>query len=245
MGMKFSLADLEPANSLMIEYVDEIKEQINSIFQEFHVCVVEQNQYKPAYDIAENLERIYNEEIVQKIKEEIQGWAEDEGCYVGIVKNWSAGEDAEAEAQRQQETIVEHIQEIQEIAVISESRPDFSASNWERDTLKEKFEEISGSAQTLNEIVDRYDGQFRSMSEENAFVEALVSVGQMYGKSISSFVEEATKRISEFMSEKMDSLTQSHTTKQEELQQKTEQLIQSIDDSVSQISALAAELFDF
>lgn len=233
----------ESAIQTMSEYVSEVQTEVNNVFEEFHQVAVVDNPWEVLYKTAKSLESTYNESVLGGIKNEINDWAESEGSYVSLTVRFKMGEDAKTEAERQQNEIVDEIARIPEITVISDTQPDFLNTKFELEAVKTKLEEISTQAQKLTEIVDEKNGQLTGLSEENESVKTIVNVGITYGASIANFVTKVTEKISDFLSEQIDSMEQLNEVAVEDAKQSAERFNQSIDDTLTSMNGFLEDLF--
>lgn len=227
----------------MEEYISEIQAEVNNVFNEFHQVAVVDNPWEVLYNTAASLEQTYNEQVLQAVKNQINNWAEGEGSYVSFTVRFKMGDEAKAEAERQQCEIVDVINNVPESTVISETKPNFLNTNFVLEDVKTKLEEISTLAKKLNDIVESKDSQLNSLSEENESVKTITNVGIIYGTSIASFVSKVTEKISEFLSEQIDSMEQQNETAVEEVKQSVERFNQSIDDTINDINSFLEDLF--
>ena len=233
----------ESAIQTMSEYVNEIQAEVKNVFEEFHQVAVIEHPWEVLYRTAANLEKSYNEQGLDAVKAEINNWAEGEGSYVRLTERFKMGEDAKTEAERQQNQIVEEITNIQGVTTLSESTPDFLNTRFELEAVKTRLEEISGNAQKLREIVDEKNSSLNSLSEENESVKTIVNLGITYGDSIANFVTKVTEKISEFLSEQIDSMEQQNEVAIEEAKQAAEKFNQSIDDTLTSMNGFLEDLF--
>lgn len=233
----------ESAIQTMSEYVSEVQAEVDKVFEEFHQVAVIEHPWEVLYKTAANLESSYNEQVLGAVKNEINNWAEGDGSYVSLTVRFKMGEDAKTEAERQQNQIVEEITNISEVALISESAPDFLNTRFELELVKTRLEEISNSAQRLTEIADEKNSALTGLSEENESVKTIVNVGITYGASIANFVSKVTEKISAFLSEQIDSMEQQNEVAVEEAKQAAEKFNQSIEDTLTSLDGFFDNLF--
>lgn len=227
----------------MSDYVSEVENEVFEVFEEFHQVAVIDNPWEILYKTAKSLESTYNEQVLGQVKNEINKWAESEGSYVSLTNRFKMGEDAEAEAQRQQDEIVDEINNIQVISRISDAQPNFLNTEFELNSVKSKLEEISTQAQKLIEIVEEKNEHLKNLSEENASVKTIVNVGITYGDSIANFVTKVTEKISAFLSEQIDSMEQSNEAALDDAKQAAEEFNQYIDDILSYMDSNLDDIF--
>ena len=139
----------ENAITTMSEYVNEVKAEVDKIFDDFYQVAVNDHPWEVLYKTAAKLEETYNAEVLGGIKKQINDWAEGEGSYVKLTVRFRMGEDAENEAKKQQGQIVDEIENIQEITKFSEANPDFSNTHFELEAVKTRLEEISNNTDKL------------------------------------------------------------------------------------------------
>ena len=228
---------------LMSEYVNEVQEEVNKVFEEFHQVAVVENPWEVLYKTASLLENTYNEQVLEAVKNEINNWAEGEGSYVSLTVRFKMGEEAKAEAQKQQGQIVDEISNIPATTIISDSQPDFLNTTFELEAVNRKLEEISNEAQRLTEIAEEKNSQLNGLSEENESVKTIVNVGITYGASIANFVSKVTEKISAFLSEQVDSMEQQNETAIEDAKQSAEKFNQSIDETLTSMNGFLEDLF--
>ena len=96
----------------MEEYISEIQAEVNNVFNEFHQVAVVDNPWEVLYNTAASLEQTYNEQVLQAVKNQINNWAEGEGSYVSFTVRFKMGDEAKAEAERQQYEIVDAINNL-------------------------------------------------------------------------------------------------------------------------------------
>ena len=233
----------ESTIQIMREYVSEIQDAVYKVFEDFHQVSVLEHPWELLYKTAVNLEKSYNEQVLETIKTEINNWAEGEGSYVNLTVRFKMGEEAKKEAERQQNLIIEEISSIPEITLISESNPDFLNTRFELELIKQRLEEISTYSQKLTEIVDEKNNALTSLSEENGSVSTIVNVGITYGVSISNFVTKVTDKISIFLSEQLDSIEQQNEFAVEEAKQSAKKFNQSIDETLTSMNGFLEDLF--
>ena len=226
----------ESTIQIMREYVSEIQDGVYKVFEDFHQVSVLEHPWELLYKTAVNLEKSYNEQVLETIKTEINNWAEGEGSYVNLTVRFKMGEEAKKEAERQQNLIIEEISSIPEITLISESNPDFLNTRFELELIKQRLEEISTYSQKLTEIVDEKNNALTSLSEENGSVIT-------YGVSISNFVTKVTDKISIFLSEQLDSIEQQNEFAVEEAKQSAKKFNQSIDETLTSMNGFLEDLF--
>ena len=228
---------------LMSEYVNEVQEEVNKVFEEFHQVAVVENPWEVLYKTASLLENTYNEQVLEAVKSEINSWAEGEGSYVSLTVRFKMGEEAKGEAQRQQGQIVDEINNIPQTTIISDSWPDFLNTTFELEAVKRKLEEISNEAQRLTEIVEEKNSQLNGLSEENESVKTIVNVGITYGASIANFVSKVTEKISAFLSEQVDSMEQQNEAAVEDARESAEKFNQSVDETLNSMNGFLEDLF--
>lgn len=233
----------ESAIQTMSEYVSEVQIEVVNVFEEFRQVAVDDHPWEVLYRTAVNLEQSYNEQVLGAIKNEINNWAEGEGSYVSLTERFKMGEDAKVEAQRQQIQIVEEISSIPEISLLSESAPDFLNTRFELEAVKTRLEEISNSAQKLNDIAEEKNSALTGLSEENESIKTIVNVGITYGTSIAEFVSKVTEKISDFLSEQIDSMEQKNEVAVEQAKHAAEKFNQSIDDTLTSMNGFLEDLF--
>lgn len=233
----------ESAIQTMSEYVSEVQAEVNNVFEEFHQVAVIDNPWEVLYKTAASLESTYNESVLGGVKNEINNWAESDGSYVSLTVRFKMGDEAKTEAERQQNEIVEEIEQIPEITMISETQPDFLNTKFELEAVKAKLEEISTQAQKLTEIVEEKNEKLTGLSEENESVKTIVNVGITYGASIANFVTKVTERISDFLSEQIDSMEQLNEAAIEDAKQSAERFNQSIDETLTNMNGFLEDLF--
>lgn len=230
------------AITTMNEYVEEVQEVVEEIFDKLREFI-EEKPYKPLYQTAKSLEEVYNEQVLQEIKKAISEWAEGSGSYVGMTERFRMGEEAKEQAQMQQDQIVEKINELPLIMAIADSRPDFTQTVMDEGSIKERLQEISKYSNKLQEIAEDKNTILEHLREENESVATIITVGITFGNSIANFITIVTNRISDFMSEELDSLVEVNGVTNETTVQGAEKFLQELEDEINQMDRIMADLF--
>ena len=234
----------EGAIITMNEYAEEVKNKVDEIFEELRQCCVVENQLEPLYKVAESLENMYNEHVLQQIKTSILSWAEGEGSYVRMTEIFRMGDDARNQAQNQQDTIVESINSMSEIMVIRDSRPDFSQTRFEKERIETKLQDISHQSKKLDEIAEEKNSELKRLGEENESIRTIISVGIIYGKSIANFVGTVTEKISGLLGQELDRMMSESKIAVDSAESEAEKFIQAMDEEIRNLDSIMAELFE-
>lgn len=228
---------------IMEDYVEEVTKKVNDIFEKFNDCINE-NTYKVLYDSAKLLEENYNEKVLENIKSSIKEWADGDGSYVSQVKRWKMGDDAIESAQRQQDDIVEKIDSISDIVVISENTQDFSQSHFDPEIVKVNLEDIVEFSKGLEEIVEDKVSELKKLGEENSTIRVIIAVAVTYGKSISTFVQTTTEMASNIISENFERIFSENEEAEEVSKEESEKKVQEMEECSKNLDAIFESLFE-
>lgn len=244
MGNTYSVGEgFKAAIDEMQRYVDAIEKEMDTIFNEMETCCVKEHQYKPLYQIGVSMEKTYNEQVCGAIKKAINEWAVGNASYVAYTKKFKMGDEAETEAERQQQLILGEIEKVKERNAIGSANPNFTDSHFVIETLKNKLEEISGKAKTIDTISEQHQEQLKKLAEDNTMVESLVAVGITYGKGISSFIAQATEKISSYMKGELDQIEKDMDTSVEQAAKDAEKFASSMEAAAKAMEDAMASLF--
>ena len=232
----------EEAIRTMEDYVEEVGREIEKLFDELHELAVKENKWEVLYETAKGLENQYNEEVLEEIKKEIGEWAESDGSYVALCKRFKMGKDAEGEARKQQNEIVDKITGQHESDKLGET-PDFSNTSFDTEEIKKRLGEIAHNTDKIRSIAEEKDGKLKELSEDNESVRTLVSVGLTYGQSIANFVTEVTKEISDFLADQIDNINKDNTNSIDAAVSKAEKFNEEIKGTTDSMKNILADLF--
>lgn len=232
----------EQAIRTMEDYVEEVGGEIERLFDELHKLAIEEHQWEVLYKTAKGLENQYNEEVLEAIKKEIGEWAESDGSYVALCKRFKMGKDAEGEARKQQNEIVDKITGQHESDKLGET-PDFSNTSFDTEEIKKRLEEIAHNTDKIRNIAEGKDGELEKLSGQNESVRTLVSVGLTYGQSIANFVTEVTKKISDFLADQIDNINKDNDASIEAAVSKAEKFNEQIKGTTDSMKTILDDLF--
>lgn len=231
------------AIQVMYDYVSEVQKEVNQIFEKLYQVSVKENQWELLYKAAAGLEFMYNKRVLGAAKNKIYEWDKSEGSFVSAATRFRMGDEAEAEAMRQQRWIVNEIESIPEVGLISESQLDFLNTKFELEDIQAKLEGITYHAKELTDIVDRKNRLLRKLSEENGSAKAIANVASPYGASIADFADRVAERVSAFLSEQFDTVEQLNAAGEAEHKQSAEEFSQFIEDTLTSMDKEFEELF--
>jgi hypothetical protein len=223
-------------------YVDEVQQNVNSIFEDFEK-IIKENVWKVLYDTGVGLENTYNSEVLGNIKAEIKKWSEEEGSYVKVTERFKMGEEAKSKAQSQQDSIVDKINNIQEIGVIKQSMPNFEDTAFETEKVKQGLEELASKTGELNTLVEDKDAELEALSEENESVKTIVNVGITYGRTIANFTSKVMEKINNILSDNISNMSSDNESAIATGKQNAEAFNQSIDEQVSSMESILTDIF--
>lgn len=228
----------------MEDYVDDVQGAIESVFEDFE-DLINEHPWEVIYDTASKLEEVYNTEVLAEIQKHMENWENEEGSYVAIVQRFKMGQEAEDEAKRQQDDIVDKIRDLTDIAVISELVLDFTNTHFDLELVRNGLESIADNVQnTLPEIVSEKQTKLTEQAKENGIVKSIVNIGILYGESISSFVIKAVKEIHELLDSHTQTIEAAVDGVIDDAEEQVHLFTGTVEDSVASMRTFIEELFD-
>lgn len=227
----------------MEEYVDEVQKITNSVFEEFE-DLINEHPWEIIYDTASKLEEVYNTEVLAEIQKHMENWENEEGSYVAVVQRFKMGQEAEDEARRQQDAIVDKMRDLTDIVVISELALDFTNTHFDLELVRKGLESISDNVQNrLPEIVSEKQTKLTEQAEENEIVKSIVNIGILYGESISSFVIKAAKEIHNLLDSHTQTIEAAVDGVIDDAEEQVSLFTGTVEDSVASMRDFIEDLF--
>lgn len=226
----------------MNDYVDAVQEQIKKVFDDFDV-LIKDHPWEVTYKTAFELQEKYNLEVLAEIQGNMEEWGDGEASYLALVQRFKMGEDAVAEAKRQQDEIVNKILEILPIEAIS--KQDFNNTHFDLEKVRDSLELIADYVQSsLPGTVEDYQSKLKKLSKDNEIVKSIVNIGILYGVSIKNFVTEAVKKIHELLNKYTTHMEAYMERAIDDEKDKVNTIVSNVEQSIGSMRDFIEDLFE-
>ena len=242
--MGFNQERFKEGSKEMQALVEDVQRETKSIFSDFG-DLIEKHPWETLQKLGKGLESTYNENVLAKIKKDIEEWGDGESSFVAMVKIFNEGEDNSSitNAQKQQQEVIDVITGIGELDEISSKAKIIENMKIETDLIKSELEEISTKSEKLKDIVDEHITKLKTLEVGNEAISPLIKVATVYGESVSNFVGDTTKNIQLFLEGKFDEIRVKLDSYKESASEWAKKVVEDISANINKISDAMDEFF--
>lgn len=234
MGRRINLGQsFEKSVNIIIDFVDEVQNEATKIFEELEACNKE-NSYKLLNDVSRNLQQEYNESVLDGIKKFIHDWDGSEYNFVNYCKRNIVGEETESLALRQQGYLRDKIDTIRELDIIQVL---IDETDYERDNIAKKLEEIERNSKKLEDIYEDKKAEFTSLKKENEAIDIIEPIIISYSGVIASFIEQCSRSINQIMDDSLVVMKNQSDTTNEEFNDISTQVLEDSAETINRVRA--------
>lgn len=240
--MHYTMEGIEEIVTELEDFVDEVQTKIDGAF-EIAEGLTKETDYSVLLDIFKDMEKTYNENVIQSVKAEITKWSEEDGNFV-----WSMDVIKESEgraiAEQLQQRVLDKVQEIKEINIF-EGMTTGGSPRIESESIKQKIEEIiSNQIHPLEETVEEHVESIKSKAEDNDAAKTFISVVVRFGQSTKEFMKTLMDKINEKLGEALEKMGVQLDTAMESNRSADDKYLQSVMDELEDSLSSLDGLFD-
>ena len=232
----------EPAIQTIEDYALEIQGYVEEVFSNAEELVNKTN-YDIVYKTFFQLENAYNDNVLSQVKKNIEEWSESEASYYNLAKSVGLGEEVLNTAKNQQNKIVEAITSMKNIENLDSYKENANA-DIDYDYVKKELEAINEKAKRINDINDDYAQKLKEHAEENEMAKSLISVGIVFGNTITEFIIETTNLVNGILNEQFDVITKNIEASSQNAIANSKAIVERNKQYLEELNKKTRDLFD-
>ena len=232
----------EPAIQTIEDYALEIQGYVEEVFSNAEELVNKTN-YDIVYKTFFQLESTYNDNVLSQVKKSIEEWAESEASYYNLAKSVGLGEEVLNTAKNQQNKIVEVITSMKNIENLNSYKENADA-DFDLENVKKELEDINEKAKKINDINDDHTQKLKEYAEENEMAKSLISVGIVFGNTITEFIIETTNLVNGILNEQFDVITKNIEAASQNAIANSKAAVERNKQYVEEVNKKTRDLFD-